>query len=479
MSEAPPLVHRALSDGVVLEATRPAARRGGAATERPPRRPIVSSGEPLAFGGEPPLAASRRCLRARFVAMPPLPLPLFGRTRAGPRPDPHVSPWDRALPREGLRSGGLRQVPSRIGKAVCRCAGACPPPPISQTGSARGLCCVCVAQSRAGPEHRVFAALCPAVDWGACQPPPPLPNNPLKDRWLGLSAAGAFSPSEPVIRAPPPKHTKALCPHPRNTPRNDTGRWSPCVLWRGPATTEFGGCWCGAALRNAVAGWSAFVRLPKRRLAPSVVRAPRRIARAPPPPPFPLHAWGLCPRQSAPGAARAAAAGRHRCPNSVWWCLRQVVSPAVVWTGEGTGGEPQDGARRAPCPRCAKSRLLWTHFPDGPGRRGDYCVPGHRTAHIPTQSKTSDNESKQAMLHTANTILLSEGAHRALCPPCANSWLFSTTGSHGSRGPEFCTPDAVLNGSWGKRFRTGRAQGIFLDACPTSGLLGGALRGRT
>ena len=35
----------------------------------------------------------------------------------------------------------------------------------------------------------------------------------------------------------------------------------------------------------------------------------------------------------------------------------------------------------------------------------------------------------------------------ALCPGCAKSPLFSTAGSHGSQGPEFCTPDAVLNGS--------------------------------
>ena len=39
------------------------------------------------------------------------------------------------------------------------------------------------------------------------------------------------------------------------------------------------------------------------------------------------------------------------------------------------------------------------------------------------------------------------GAHRALCLRCANSRLFSTTGSQGFQGPEFCTPDAVLNGS--------------------------------
>ena len=40
-----------------------------------------------------------------------------------------------------------------------------------------------------------------------------------------------------------------------------------------------------------------------------------------------------------------------------------------------------------------------------------------------------------------------EEAHRALCPRCAKSRLFSTTGSHGSQSPKFCTPDAVLNGS--------------------------------
>ena len=39
------------------------------------------------------------------------------------------------------------------------------------------------------------------------------------------------------------------------------------------------------------------------------------------------------------------------------------------------------------------------------------------------------------------------GAHRALCPRCAKSRLFSASSSHGSQGPELCTPDAVLNGS--------------------------------
>ena len=34
----------------------------------------------------------------------------------------------------------------------------------------------------------------------------------------------------------------------------------------------------------------------------------------------------------------------------------------------------------------------------------------------------------------------SAGAHRALCTCCAKSRLFHTTGSHGSQGPDFCTP---------------------------------------
>ena len=34
----------------------------------------------------------------------------------------------------------------------------------------------------------------------------------------------------------------------------------------------------------------------------------------------------------------------------------------------------------------------------------------------------------------------SSGAHHALCARCAKSRLFSTTGSHGSQGPEFCNP---------------------------------------
>ena len=36
------------------------------------------------------------------------------------------------------------------------------------------------------------------------------------------------------------------------------------------------------------------------------------------------------------------------------------------------------------------------------------------------------------------------GAYRALCAHCAKSWLFFTTGSHGSQGPEFCTLQPLL-----------------------------------
>ena len=36
------------------------------------------------------------------------------------------------------------------------------------------------------------------------------------------------------------------------------------------------------------------------------------------------------------------------------------------------------------------------------------------------------------------------GAHRALCPRCAKSRLFSSTGSHGSQGHEFCTLQPLL-----------------------------------
>ena len=39
------------------------------------------------------------------------------------------------------------------------------------------------------------------------------------------------------------------------------------------------------------------------------------------------------------------------------------------------------------------------------------------------------------------------GAHRALWARSAKRRLFSITGSHRSQGPEFCTPEAVLNGS--------------------------------
>ena len=55
--------------------------------------------------------------------------------------------------------------------------------------------------------------------------------------------------------------------------------------------------------------------------------------------------------------------------------------------------------------------------------------------------------------------VLLRGAHRALYARCAKSRLFSTTSSHRSQGPEFCTPDAVLNGSC--RFCRGVVSGVF------------------
>ena len=36
------------------------------------------------------------------------------------------------------------------------------------------------------------------------------------------------------------------------------------------------------------------------------------------------------------------------------------------------------------------------------------------------------------------------GAQRTLCPHYAKSRLSSTTGSHGSQGPEFCTLQPLL-----------------------------------
>ena len=63
---------------------------------------------------------------------------------------------------------------------------------------------------------------------------------------------------------------------------------------------------------------------------------------------------------------------------------------------------------------------------------------------------------------------LAKGAPRALCPRCAKSRLFSTTGSHGSQGSEFCAPDAVLNGSLGPKWGpSGGARPADGDSCET------------
>ena len=43
-----------------------------------------------------------------------------------------------------------------------------------------------------------------------------------------------------------------------------------------------------------------------------------------------------------------------------------------------------------------------------------------------------------------DAVVCCEGAHRVLCARCAKSRLFSTTGSHGPQGHEFCTLQPLL-----------------------------------
>ena len=117
-----------------------------------------------------------------------------------------------------------------------------------------------------------------------------------------------------------------------------------------------------------------------------------------------------------------------------------------------------------PVPVCTSN----SPYPAKPGERPHAFMPLHMfypqyVPNVPTQVCASvmavpdcsahesspwgtaigNQTQKCTLLPNSNT----EGAHRALCPCCAKSRLFSTTGSHGSQGPEFCTADAVLNGS--------------------------------
>ena len=68
--------------------------------------------------------------------------------------------------------------------------------------------------------------------------------------------------------------------------------------------------------------------------------------------------------------------------------------------------------------RCARAVRKLGHFrlmvPDDQSDGGNYCVPPHGTAQIPTQSKSSDNEAKQTVFHTENAGLLSKSA---ILPP--------------------------------------------------------------
>ena len=83
--------------------------------------------------------------------------------------------------------------------------------------------------------------------------------------------------------------------------------------------------------------------------------------------------------------------------------LRGLRWGTLVWTPK--GGAP-----------CAVQEVGYSGpiFPDGRGDRSTYCVPMHRTTHILTQSKNSDNGLEQTMFHTKSTRLLSESAFFAL-----------------------------------------------------------------
>ena len=86
--------------------------------------------------------------------------------------------------------------------------------------------------------------------------------------------------------------------------------------------------------------------------------------------------------------------------------------------------------------------------------QGLLCITLHPSRCAPcNEYLPSRAECWAGRLHAPKSVctekwpLGSWGAHRELCPCCAKSRLFFTTGSHGSQGPEFCTFHAVLNGS--------------------------------
>ena len=130
------------------------------------------------------------------------------------------------------------------------------------------------------------------------------------------------------------------------------------------------------------------------------------------------------PRQPCPPQRRPCGPHKPRWPSAFCWLC--AWPPRFPATGPGRG------TSRVPC------RRSWS----GTFSRTVSCrlLLGRRVAFSP-----------RLMLRPSSRPLPggrgSLGAHRVLCAHCAKSRLFSTTGSHGSQGPEFCTPDAVLNSS--------------------------------
>ena len=144
---------------------------------------------------------------------------------------------------------------------------------------------------------------------------------------------------------------------------------------------------------------------------------------------------GPVARPSATLRTTIGACPASRCPG---WPASGPPHPALAAAAV---GRPCRGMPRAPAVR--RGRVA----PIGGGGSGTTCpCPGRGRPRSPEERGLPLRQPRHTELsplcQTVAPCDGAKGAHRALCPRCA-----TTAGSHGSQGPEVCTPDAVLNGS--------------------------------
>ena len=253
----------------------------------------------------------------------------------------------------------------------------------------------------------------PPQFWGASIEPPPPSARPLK---LKAHHPNGTPPTREVVKlatsahffkhcGPSGSEVLHLCPHSNHRPMNKL--WSSCMpiprvpkAQKWPDAVQSGRCSVDArsmstqTILGVVLTWGLFGLTGMGCTTPCLHT----------PHPFPLP-WIFLSKESYPHPISGdpqhpsgSPAGRYHAVPLLWSYKYMICNPRHVVSAT------VRGAHRALCAAVRKVGYSRPVLPNGPGDCGNYCVPGHRTVHIPTQSNNSDNELKQTIFPTNDRV---------------------------------------------------------------------------